>query len=215
MQSLNLLLGVGNLGAAAGINNAGQIVGTASSRGFVVSGGLLYLGEEGTYSPAYAINNFGQVVGQTITPSGYHAFLGFALQDLLTLPGDIHSVAYGINDNGQVVGASYGGSLPQRAFLWSSGSMQDLGTLPNSTQFSATAYGISNTGQVVGENGGRAFLWTTTTGMQDIFLLREVTIADRWIGISSARAISNAGHIVGTGINRLGQIRAFLLTPIR
>ena len=51
------------------------------------------------------------------------------MQDLVTLGGTF-SEAYGINEPGQVVGrANTAGDAAWRAFLYSNGTMQDLGTL--------------------------------------------------------------------------------------
>src|SRR4051794_25485514 len=67
-----------------------------------------------------AINNAGQVTGQSITANFYgHAFLyaNGSMSDLGSLPGpDSFSYGRGINDAGQVVGDSVG-----RAFLYSNG----------------------------------------------------------------------------------------------
>lgn len=57
-----------------------------------------------------------------------HAEL-YRLTDLGTLGGSSSS-AFGINDTGQVVGSSaIAGDAVQHAFLYSNGSMADLGTL--------------------------------------------------------------------------------------
>ena len=65
------------------------------------------------------------------------------MQDLGTLsaPYNAMSVADGINDNGQVVGSSYSsiGGYASYAFLFSGGSMQNIGTLPVKTASVATA----------------------------------------------------------------------------
>ena len=68
--------------------------------------------------------------------------------------------------------------------------MQDLGTL-RGDEFSE-AFGINNAGQVVGGSGsfsgpGRAFLWTTVAGMQDI-------------GPGGASDINDAGQVVGASV---------------
>ena len=76
----------------------------------------------GGNSYAYAINNLGQVVGNSRTASGsIHAFLwqNGKMRDLGTLPGGGNSLAFGTNDLGQVVGYSRTASGRDHAVLWS------------------------------------------------------------------------------------------------
>jgi probable HAF family extracellular repeat protein len=129
----------------------------------------------GSYSWAYGINDLGQVVGASVTPTGdVHAFLWTAADgmiDLGTLGGN-NSEARGINDLGQVVGVSETASLVSyHAFLWTAaGGMTDLDPLG---EIYSAAYGISDLGQVVGVGQTasgflRAFLWTATDGITDL-----------------------------------------------
>jgi len=185
----------------------------------------------GSWANALGVNNSGQVVGwsslqQNATTPIFHAILwSGGMQDLGTLPGWGNSKAHGINDSGQVVGNgfnSFNASFPDsftdgHAFLWSGG-MQDLGTLPGWS--ASIAYGINNNGQVVGDSFNsdstsdtRAFLWSSESGMQDLSLLPGV-VGTGWSVLSSARAINDAGQIVGWGINN-GAQRAFLLSPAK
>src|SRR5438094_1156926 len=76
----------------------------------------------GTYSAAQAINNRGEIVGESSTASGeLHAFLWQdgtgTMIDLGTL-GGTSSSARGINEPGQVVGSSTTASGEARACLW-------------------------------------------------------------------------------------------------
>ena len=81
----------------------------------------------GTSSSANGINDSGQIVGNSTTASGYHAFLysGSAMTDLGTLGGPLSS-ATGINNNGQIVGWAYTAGFQMHAFLDSGGAMTDL-----------------------------------------------------------------------------------------
>src|SRR5437763_1326441 len=109
----------------------------------------------------------------------------FHLTDLGMLPDHGFSIANGISDSGQVVGASAeivpGGpfgtmTANSRAVLWpSNGTIQNLGLL-NAGDNNSSARAINRSGQVVGESavlgGGvvvsaRAFLWSSSGGMQD------------------------------------------------
>src|SRR5262249_49086013 len=68
--------------------------------------------------------------------------------DLGTLPGNNDSRAFGINDTGDVVGVSTDGTSP-RAFLYSGGTMTNIGVLPGFDKGSEAA-AINKAGQVVG-----------------------------------------------------------------
>ena len=124
-------------------------------------------------------------------------------------PGDFSSGALFINNRGQVVGRS--GNF---AFFWSQGTgMLPLGQLEN-TEVS-WAIGINDDGKIVGfsyVNGGpRATLWDDA-GPHDLNTLLDDS-GEGW-RLSDAWAIGNGGHIVGTGFNPQGAVRAFLLTPV-
>ena len=82
------------------------------------------------------------------------------MTDLGTL-GGTYSVATGINNSGQIVGYADTASGQTHAFLYSGGTMTDLGTLPGGTYSFAT--GINNNGQIVGYS-------TTASGQTHAFL---------------------------------------------
>ncbi len=148
-------------GVALAINEAGQ------AAGFTVSctGGHALLWQNrtatdlgslgGTFGVANAINNNGQVVGNSnlLGDTTSHAFLwqNGIMTDLGTLPGDFGSVALGINNKGQVVGdsANEGGEHP---FLWQNGVMTDLNILipAGSSLFLIDANGINSRGEIAG-----------------------------------------------------------------
>ncbi len=112
--------------------------------------------------------------------------------DLGTLGGN-SSIAFGINNSGQVVGQSATAGGGYDAFLYSGGTMNDLGTLPAG----GTTYGraINSSGEVVGfaalPNGNdHAFLYSDDE-MTDLGTLPGGTF-------SQAVAINDEGEIVGT-----------------
>lgn len=208
----------GNFSAALAINNAGQVAGISTTgngnevRAFFweSSTGMQNLGTLPNFpsdSIARGINDTGQVVGESGDCNvGCSAFLwnsDTGMQNLGTLGRNV-SRALGVNNAGQVVGESNG-----RAFLWdSSNGMQNLGTLPGDN-FSR-AWDINNAGQVVGESGNRTFLLQNGV-MSDLNNL--ILSGSGWSNLLDARAINDAGQIIGSGEIE-GQTHAFLMTPI-
>jgi probable HAF family extracellular repeat protein len=188
-------------GAALGINDNGQAVGTSGACGSFESDALYLVekhallwrdgmvtdlgnlgGSGGTGflalgNAAYSVNNRGDVVGHSDLPGDTttHAFLWTkktGMQDLGVLPGDAFSFALGINDATEIVGTSLPVSLTgQRALLWENGAAFDLNSLI-----------------IPGGNAG-------------LYLLNAFSINAR-------------GEIVGVGLTTTGDVHAFLATPI-
>ena len=137
--------------------------------------------------------------------------LQYTVTDLGTLPGGTTSNANAINSSGQIAGISeqIAGNIAEsvQAFLYSNGSMQDLGTLGGPT---SAAYGINDSGQVVGQADinaagvAHAFLYSGGS-MHDIDTLGSEG--------SVANGINASGQIVGQvdlEINSAFAIHAFL-----
>jgi len=143
-----------------------------------------------------AINGSGQVTGysyrvegSTLYPHAFRYTDGVGMEDLGTLGGD-SSRGLAINDAGQVVGNSRitPGDSATHAFRYTDGvGMEDLGVLWEGSFTSAED--INNLGQVVGRSGQGAFRYTDGVGIE--------YLGDLGGGGSSARAINDAGQVVG------------------
>ncbi|HEY3854838.1 MAG TPA: Ig-like domain-containing protein [Verrucomicrobiae bacterium] len=161
---------------ATSINSVGQIVGYASfppgvEKGFVYNPGgvtqiLGTLG--GTVCQPYAINDLGEIAGDSYTADGNtHAFLniqGFII-DLGTF-GGFNSAALGMNGYGEIIGSAQDDHLDTRPFLWHNYVLYDLNKLipTNSGWVLQSANAINDAGQIVGvglngtNQNNRAFL---------------------------------------------------------
>lgn len=185
-------------GLVEAINSSGQAAGYMPGPGesFVYSpgNGATIIGPlYGSYaSIPVGINNSGQVVGTFVnigsasTDSAYlYNSSNHSLQPVGSLGGS-NSSAQAINDSGQIVGwATTQGDATEDAFLYSNGTMHDLG-VPGGGNTMATA--INNSGQVVGTY--------TSNGNPIPFFYSNGTVTS--LGITGiARSINNKGQVVG------------------
>jgi probable HAF family extracellular repeat protein len=227
-------LGGNNNWATGGVNNRGQVGGTAENTTLdptcadsahearpviwektdVRELPLLPGAPDGSVSE---INDRGQAVGVTTdctaAPTIFHAVLwrDGTITDLGGFGGALNNSANGINSRGQVVGVSdLPGDTSFRAFFWENGVMTDLGTLYGLP--SGWAFGINDEGQVVGMvcNAGfdcGAFLWQDGV-MTDLNMLLPNNTP--W-NLIVATNINNRGEIVATAENN--GFHTVLLTP--
>ncbi|MEH1940738.1 MAG: DUF3466 family protein [Nostoc sp.] len=204
IQKISPLPGDSQL-AVTGINNLGQVVGNSigntdsDNNAFIYSNGTTQnIGVKGI---PYAINDSGEVVGGT-TGGGIFPRLAFPFGAAFLYSNGTTTiinknlgenyVAYGINNPGQVVGI-FGSS--SRAFLSDNGIITNLGTLPGNNY--SQANDVNDLGQVVGSSGPtevgntRAFLYSSSTGLQDLGKLRPTDLFSAGLGIN------NLGQVVG------------------
>lgn len=205
MVDLGTLGGNFTISAANAVNASGQVAGVSITSDYSAyrafswtqDGGMVDLGTLGGnfWSLARAMNDNGQVVGESTTASGeYHAFSwtqAGGMVDLGTLGGTL-SFATAVNNNGQVVGFANTPYGTVHAFLWSEATgMIDLGTLGG---YSISPTAVNNNGQVVGYSDapdGRqhAFSWTQAGGMVDLGIIDGL--------YSQAYAVNTNGQVVG------------------
>jgi probable HAF family extracellular repeat protein len=242
MANLGDLDGGSSYSEAWTINDSSEVAGFSSTslntHAFVYSGGTMYdlgtlSGNSADFSEAFGINSSGQVVGDGPNANeDDHAFLwtpttpngtSGSFVDLGTL-GGINSVAWGINDSSEAVGDSYMvNNAVDHAFLYSGGTMYDLGDLASGSSYSQ-ARAINSSGQVVGQSAtstasNHAFIWTpgTANGTSGTMTdLNTLTRLPRGVTLLEAYDINANGWIVG-----LAQVstakgiahHAFLLKP--
>ena len=247
MVDLGDLPGGADYSLARGINSMGQVVGESSAatgtRAFQwtptilngSSGSMVDLGDLPggfDHSRAGAINDSGQVAGDSSMTSGTHAFLWTptapngttgTITHLGDLPGGLdQSLGYDINAFGQVAGSSDAPPKGSHAFLWTpiksnatTGVMVDLGDLPGSS-FLSDAHAINGCGQVVGRGypGSlpHAFLSTPSTANAETGAMIDLGDLRGGAGVSAAADINSQGWIVGGGNSTLVQT-AFLWLP--
>lgn len=245
---LGLPNGLGS-GVSSGINNQGEVVGTISTLSseyaftWTRSAGLQAISG---MSNAVALNDSGAVAGFSLIGVDLHGYLytpGSGLTDIGTLPGSFHGTKpQGMNALNHIVGYAEFPDGSVQSFLWTPETgMQQIPCL----QQSCEAYAINDSDQVVGFigsspfYGGDAFVWSQSTGMQDLGTGQVIAINDAggatgtngvvatlWINGGPAQSLPQlvGGStppplFAGMGINATGQIAclatntAYLLTP--
>lgn len=144
------------------------------------------------YTPSVVVSIFILLVLICPVPS----WADYAIADLAFIsPGGLptSSSGYGINNNGQATGMGVTPfSGPNRAFLYSNGTMTDLGA-PSGTSHSA-GNAINDNGQVVGYGFNRGGLGSTA------FLYSNGAMTSLgWGSFGVAYGINNSAQVVGSG----------------
>jgi probable HAF family extracellular repeat protein len=172
--------------------------------------GSLTSSEISGYSIPHALNDRGEVIGETNDDEGNtRAFLwrDGEMIDLGSLFAERpFATANDINNRGDAVGFSLAPTNAIQAFRWRRGRLQNLGDAAGGGNHSI-AYGINDRGQIVGET-------CAPSGCEMAFLLEhgEFTLLGDLPGgrvASTALAVNNRGKIVGVSSSGDGA-RAFL-----
>jgi probable HAF family extracellular repeat protein len=198
-------IGTPGVVSEAGAIDCRKVVGFAFFGGeghaFLYDGVMRDLGTlpGGTKSGAVDLNAAGVVTGSSDTAGGpfaAHAFIydtrtNAGMQDLGTLGGSSSS-ARAINDAGQVIGSSDNKDGMVRAFRYSGGILQDLGTLEGDDV--SDAFAINDSGFVVGMSG--RFVGTQRAFMHDGVRMHNIgTLGGLF---AEALAINASGVVVGS-----------------
>jgi probable HAF family extracellular repeat protein len=198
-------LGGNNAMAFGGVNDLGQVVGTAETATV-----------ERACRPHHLLDCCVRPQVLDCEAVVWRPRVG-EISELPPYPGDLVGLAAAINDEGQVVGQSGSCTTPlaaasnQHAMLWQDGVPSDLGTLGGVTNNAALA--INNWGQIVGfsdlpgDSTGHAFIWQHGV-MSDIGTLPGAGCPA--MCLSSAWGINDAGQVVGQSCDENGDCRAFL-----
>lgn len=228
LSDLGTLAGGATTSAANGVNDHNLIVGVAENsqnRWRAVSyssGAVTDLGTlGGSMSEALAVNNLGQIVGDSDTAASFgsssHAFLytNGVMTDLGTLGGN-RSQATAINDHGWVTGWAQTGDGFNHAFLYHDGKMTDLGTLGGTTSYPSA---INSGGEIVGGS-------YTGVGPTHAFIFSDGAMRDlnglidpsSGVTLTSAYGINDSGQIAVDGFSGASYVsghgRGYLLTPL-
>jgi len=175
----------------------------------------------GTCTAAAALNNKGQVVGESFR-AGDQAAPAFLWEN-----GSIHELggslggdftgAFAINDQGAAAGFGYlSGNNTFHATLWKNvKTMTDLGVVGVDSCSYAAA--INAGGQIVGSSSpvcdfdaaARAFLWEDGS----LFDLNSLVPPASALYLQLTYAINDRGEIAGQGVDASGNAHAFLLVP--
>jgi probable HAF family extracellular repeat protein len=198
----------GNTSFAEAIDDLGRIVGSETPSGEpsfpafwpnykkVVA---LPVPKKGWAGDATAVSNTGFIAGDYWDPQDFTRIRCFLREpggrtiDLGMLAGASKCETTGINDEGQVVGYLSSKSSNGSAFVWQAGRMRDLGSLGGPYSL---AHAVNDRGQIVGysalhQNLVHAVLWE---GGHVIDMGQSPDFVQ-----STAYAISQDGHIVGSG----------------
>lgn len=196
---------------AAGINNAGQVVGTRNNHAYLwsPSGGIDLGTLGGASSSGAALNRFGEVTGGALTASGEeHAFIYSkgVMTDLGVIGGGGMTRGTAINDLGQVAGIFHAPGTSWGAFVRQDGRLRDIGNLGGE---SVWATGINNAGRVVGSSLGRSeFHPPQTAFIYENGVMTALNYSPS--GSNTANAVNQAGQI--TGMDWHGPDSAYLYT---
>lgn len=200
---------LGIQGDVGAINESGVVVGAAAAangttRAFVYANGtVIPLGDASAPSAALSINDRGDIVGRSNGTAFLYA--NGAMRDLGTLGGN-NGGARDINDHGVIVGMASNATGQPASFIY----RDAMTTLPGPGTGSS-AIAINDRGQVVGSSEG-VHGWLVDNGTYTELSRLAPVVAKGWRNLEPT-GINDHGWIVGTAVDREGNLRAFVLVP--
>jgi hypothetical protein len=152
---------------------------------------------------AYDLNDASHVVGYTSYTSRFPFLLRDGIYEDLTSKIGAYGIPRFINNQDQIVGTLSSGHW----FRLSGDELVDL-TVETSADFQPSA--LNDSGQMVGTVDGRVVLYDQGA----LWDVGTQIATDYGWQLASARAMNNAGQIVGMGLDAQGRQRPYLLNPI-
>jgi probable HAF family extracellular repeat protein len=215
-----------NLNGAAGINDAGQIVGNRANglpQAYLLLTNPATIGMPGlpgssqSLSSVGAVNSKGVVAYTAWTNNSFFSracTYNVGVQTFIPTPANKASFSVGINDSNQVAGYFQQTNPAVTQAFWYDGTTL---TIVGGTAGLSRAYGINNYGQMIGTDFNTnastlsVFLFDTNNGMSDV---NATLISGAGWAMASPAGINDAGQIIGRGVTVSNvQQRGVLLTP--
>ena len=151
---------------------------------------------------AYGVNDKGLLVGSSKDDTGFAQPVVWQAESPVRLPllagATQGGVAFRVNAKGQIIGWSSRADGTLHAALWRKGKIVDLGALSNDEGVQSFAFGLNDMNLIVGKS--RTFpSRATTQAVRWDAVTKQITALDSLValGDAAARAINNAGTIVG------------------
>lgn len=200
-----------------GINDSGQIVGTAyygsGGSGFVLTNGqfstFAYPGTN-VVTTGTGINDSGIIVGHYNGPPDWRQHGFVLLQGTFTTidaPDALHTGAWGINDAGTVAGWATGTDWSTYSYTWTGGTATVLDPFPGS--YATEVWGINSAGQIVGNYATFGFPYYSGFKLKSEQYSTPKCPGSSW---PQMYAINDAGAMVGSYYDETG-VRAFVTPP--
>lgn len=197
---------------AAGLDDAGRVVGTAQGGAAVWStGGATYLASLLPGSEGLAINNGGSIVGRIGSDAFVYAGGAFSI---FNVPPAYGTWATAINDAGQVAGFGALGFSETHAFLYQSGAVTQLGSFGGTI---SVANAINASGHIAGfaSRAGDGDDWGDPRRTASVYrdgVQHDLGSLGGWF--SEANDINDAGFVAGwSGLEDNFSERPFLFSP--